>query len=325
MVITLRTLRGTVRVVHHGTPRPSRVHARLEQPVRPRAEPRRVRAVLTRAPESHRPRAPARRVRELLRAVRSPRFVHVPQLGRWGHVVRVHHRVRETDARHEHRRDEPLRRAWELEAHREHLVVPNVILRFHRRGHHGRAGLAVDQDHLAVHVPARRGVHVLGLLGVAARVLILQLVNLSRQRVARVAEESLQVGRVPPLLLVGQRAVQRPGLREQPLLVDPRQQRHRLPREPFPVHVQVELLRVKVDDGRIRILHQRMKRGRQRVGRRRGQHTHELLERPEGLAEVELGGNLVKVHEVRGEWRVVVGVVPVPRAATLVVVPAHPV
>ena len=202
---------------------------------------------------------------KLLSAVRTARLVHVPQLGRRRHVLRVHDRVREPYPGHEHRRDEPLGRARELEAHRENLVIGDVVARLHRRGHGRRARVAVDQDHLAVHVATRRGVHVLRFLDVAAGVLVLELVNVSRQRVARVAQERLEVDRVPPLLLVGQRTVQRPGLREQPLLVDPRQQRHGLPREPLTVHVQVELLGVKVDDGRIRVFHQRVKRGWQRV------------------------------------------------------------
>ena len=222
------------------------------------------------AAEAHRTGSPARRVIELLSAVRTARLVHVPQLGRRRHVLRVHDRVREPYPGHEHRRDEPLGRARELEAHRENLVIGDVVARLHRRGHGRRARVAVDQDHLAVHVATRRGVHVLRFLDVAAGVLILELVNVSRQRVARVAQERLEVDRVPPLLLVGQRTVQRPGLREQPLLVDPRQQRHSLPREPLTVHVQVELLGVKVDDGRIRVFHQRVKRGWQRVRRRRG-------------------------------------------------------
>ena len=51
-----------------------------------------------------------------------------------------------------------------------------------------------------------------------------------------------------------------------------------------------------------------------------GQHAHELLEGAEGLAQLELVADLLQAHQVRGERRVVVRVVPVPGAAPLVLV-----
>lgn len=55
-----------------------------------------------------------------------------------------------------------------------------------------------------------------------------------------------------------------------------------------------------------------------------GENGHQLLERTEGLSEVELEFEVRQLDEIQRERRVVVRVIPLPRAATLVVVLEHP-
>ena len=247
-----------------------------------------MRAVRARAvADAHGVRPGTRRMRHLLRAVGSSGLVDVPQLGRGGQISLAHHRIRKSCAGHEHRRHETFQGFRDLETHREHLVVVDVLHGLHRSGHARGARLAVDENHLAVHRAARRRGHHLR-LGHARRALgvahfVLELVNLAAQRVAGVTKQHLEVDAVATLLLVGKGAVQRASLRQKPLLVDPRQKRHRLPREALTVHIELEFLGVKVDDGRIRVLHQRVECRRQRVAGGGGKNAHELLEGAEGL------------------------------------------
>lgn len=115
---------------------------------------------------------------------------------------------------------------------------------------------------------------------------------------------ALAVG-VASALLLGEARLARRHRLEEALLVDEGDLDDRLPLLLLAVHVLLEDGRVEVDDGRRRVAHEVAERGRDVLGRQVGEDTHELLERLEGLAEVEVERHLLGALEVcaRGEER----------------------
>lgn len=75
---------------------------------------------------------------------------------------------------------------------------------------------------------------------------------------------------------------------EKALLINKRQQRNALPRKPLAIHVDLEVLRIEVQDRRVCISEEWPQGCRQRVATGSGQHAHELVERLKGLPQVEV-------------------------------------
>ncbi|GIX64627.1 peptide ABC transporter permease, putative [Babesia caballi] len=152
-----------------------------------------------------------------------------------------------------------------------------------------------------------------------------QLVYLAHQRpgAAPAGEEKVLLDAVALLVLLRQRRLDRPHQTEQLPLVDEGQQRYPLVLVALPVGVLTELGRVEVRNRGAAVDHELLQLAGQTVGRPDGHHAHQLLEGSKGGAVVE--GDLQPLElQVGAEGRVVIGVVPAPAGAALVVVAQHP-
>jgi len=99
---------------------------------------------------------------------------------------------------------------------------------------------------------------------------------------------------------------------EQAFLVDEWNLDDSFPLHLLAVHIEIELARIEIDDGRVGTSHQGMVDIRDDRLTSVGKHTHELLVGAEGLAKLEVHVGLETSLDIRDHGRVMVVVVPGP-------------
>jgi hypothetical protein len=146
---------------------------------------------------------------------------------------------------------------------------------------------------------------------------------------SRTHEDGILAPIVAAYLVFGEFLVRSSHGFEKPVFVDEWQQGNTLPDHLLAVHVDLEGLRIEVDDGRVFVSHQMMEHIRDvhfaivtdeqtELGEEKGyrpsrwENTHELLIWLEGLSDFEGNVELINVFEVCRERSKVMRVIPVP-------------